>query len=53
MAYVATEDIYIGAGACAHRKGDVVPDENVQAHGWYDKVSGSPEADEQAVSDTV
>lgn len=32
--YIATADIYISAGVRAHKKGDVVPSENVKANGW-------------------
>lgn len=38
--YIATQDIYVGAGVAAHRKGDVVPAENVAANGWGDSVAG-------------
>lgn len=35
---IATEDIYIARGVCAHRKGDLVPNDNVKRHGWEAKV---------------
>ncbi len=36
---VATEDIYVSAGVCAHRAGDRVPADNALANGWEDKVA--------------
>ena len=36
--FVATEDIYIRRGVCAHRAGETVPAANVEANGWADKV---------------
>lgn len=32
--YVADVDIYVSAGVRAHKKGDVVPSDNVKANGW-------------------
>lgn len=41
MEYViALEDLYVPGGfACAHRKGDQVPVDNVERGGWQDKVA--------------
>ena len=39
MTYRAITDIRISGGVYAHRVGDVVPDENVKANGWEDKVA--------------
>lgn len=41
MEYViALEDLYVPGGfACAHRKGDLVPADNVERGGWQDKVA--------------
>lgn len=36
--YIATDNIYVGT-ALAHVPGDEVPAENVERHGWQDKVS--------------
>lgn len=35
---VATEDLFIGRFR-AHRKGDAVPESNVERNGWADKVA--------------
>lgn len=56
--FVALEDLYVSFGVCAHRRGDTVPAENVEANGWRDKVQrpgtkGAEAAKADATSDTV
>ena len=56
--FVALEDLYVSFGVRAHRKGDVVPAENVEANGWRDKVQhagtkGAEAAKADATADTV
>lgn len=50
--YIATQDIYVSRGVCAHRKGDTVPAANVETNGWADKVARpSTKAAKDAVAD--
>ncbi len=47
--YIATVPLFVGT-ARAHNPGDVVPAENVKAHGWEDGVAreGTKAADQAA-----
>lgn len=37
--YIALEPLFIGGTARAHNAGDEVPADNVERHGWQDKVA--------------
>lgn len=49
--YIATEDIAVSAGVYAHRKGEVVPADNVSANGWEAKVAKAGTKAASAVSE--